>query len=89
MSEIGRNFRTRRDQKAEIKIKINLIYYLKLKSNVVGRQIRRKTQILTRDSVRIDLIALRIKGFSFREFEDDRWHLKKRFLPILSTKSFF
>ena len=32
-----------------------------------------KTQFLTQDSIRIDQIAPQIRGFSFREFEDDRW----------------
>ena len=42
-SKLGRNFRTQREQKTEIKIKINLIYDFKLKSNVIGRKIRKKT----------------------------------------------
>ena len=52
---------------------------LKLKSNVIGRKIRSKTRFLTQDSARIDPISFRIKGFSFRKFEDDRWHLRINF----------
>ena len=78
MSEIGKNFQTRRDRKTKIKIKINLIYYSKLTSNVVGREIRKKTQILIRDNVRIDPIALRIKGFSKSNFR----HSSSDFSPF-------
>ena len=52
-------------EKIKIKTKIQQIYYSKLKSNVIGREIRKKTQILTRDNTRIDPIDPRIKGFSF------------------------
>ena len=33
-----------------------------------------KTRFLTQDSAQIDLISCQIKGYSFHEFEDDRWH---------------
>ena len=73
--EFGRNFRMWRKQK----IKIKLIYDLKLKYNDIGRNIRRKTQILTRDSAQINPINRQIKGFSFLEFEDYRWHPRINF----------
>ena len=38
-----------------------------------------KTQILTRDSARNDPIDRRIKGFLFRDFEDDCWHSRNNF----------
>ena len=63
----------RREQKIEIEI--NSIYDLKLKFNVTGREIRRKTQ----DSTQIDPIAFRIKGFLFRKFEDDRQYSRSDF----------
>ena len=59
-------------EKTKIKYKIKLFYDSKLKYNVIERKARRKTRILTRDSARIDPIDCRIKGFSFREFKDDR-----------------
>ena len=33
-----------------------------------------KTLFLNQDSIQIDPISHRIKGFSFHKFEDDRWH---------------
>ena len=74
MSKFGKNFQMQRERKTKIRIKINLIYDLKLKYNVIGREIRRKTQIVTRDSAQIDPIACHIKSFSFCEFEDDYQH---------------
>ena len=47
---------------------------MKLKSNVIGRKIRTKTRFLTQDNAQIDPIFGRIKGYSYREFEDDCWH---------------
>ena len=82
MNELGKNFRMLGEQKIEI----NLIYDSKLKSNVIGRQIMRKTQTLTQDSARIDPIAHRIKGFSFRKFEDDRQHSRSDF-PLFSQRN--
>ena len=38
-----------------------------------------KTQFLTQDSAQIDPIARWIRGFSFREFEDDRWRSRINF----------
>ena len=35
-----------------------------------------KTRFLTEDSTRIDLTACQIRGFSFRKFKDDCWHLR-------------
>ena len=69
----------RRERKTKIKIKIHLIYELKLKSCVIGRDIRRKTQILTEDSAWIDPIACQIKWILFREYKDDRWHSRINF----------
>ena len=48
-----------------MKIKIDLIYDSKLKSNVIGREIRTKTRFLTQDISWIDPIAWRIKDFHF------------------------
>ena len=62
-------------KKFEIKPKINLIYDSKLQFNDAERKVRRKTHHLTRDSDRNDPINCRIKGFSFRDFEDDHRHL--------------
>ena len=53
------------------KSKLQVIYYSKLKSDVIGREIRRKTQILTQSSARNDLIDCQIKGSSFHDFEDE------------------
>ena len=39
----------------------------------------RKTQIITQDSAQNDLIDRRIKGFSFRDFEDDHRHSRSDF----------
>ena len=33
-----------------------------------------KNTISKRDSAQIDPISRRIKGYSYREFEDDHWH---------------
>ena len=73
MSELGNNFWMWREKKTKIKNEINLNY------NVIGRDIRRKTLMLTQDSARIDPIARRIKGFSFSEFEDDCQHSRRDF----------
>ena len=59
--------------KTEIIIEIDLIYNLKLNSNIIGRKIRIKTQFLTKDSAQIHPISHKIICFSFRKFEDGRW----------------
>ena len=59
-------------EKIEIKYKINIFYYSKLKYDVIGRKIRRKTLILIQDNTQNDQIDCQIKGFSFCIFEDDR-----------------
>ena len=66
-------------EKTKIKSKIRLIYDLKLKSNIIGRRIRTKTQIQTQDRARNDPIDHLIKGFSFCDFENDRRHSKNNF----------
>ena len=66
-------------EKTKIKSKIRLIYYLKLKSDIIGRKIRRKTKILIWDSAQIDPTDGWIKSFSFHEFEDDRRHSRRNF----------
>ena len=53
---------TKRD-KTKIKSKINLIYDSKMKFDVIGREIRRKIQILTQDSAQNDPIDCQIRGF--------------------------
>ena len=50
-----------------------------MKSDAVGRGIRRKTQILTWDSAWNDQIYHQIKGFSFCDFKDDRQHWRTYF----------
>ena len=50
-----------------------------MKYDVIGRKIRSKVQILTRDSDLNDPIDRWIKGFSFRNFEDDRRHSRTDF----------
>ena len=52
-------------EKSKIKSKINLIYNWKMKSDVIERNIGKKTRILTRDSAQNDPIDCRIKGFHF------------------------
>ena len=47
-----------------------------MKSNVIGENIRIKTLFLTQDSTRIDPISIWIKGYSYREFEENCWHLR-------------
>ena len=66
-------------EKIKIKSKIRLISYSKLKSNVIRRYIRRKTQFLTHDSAQIDPINCQIKGFSFHQFEDNCQHSRSNF----------
>ena len=61
-------------EKTENKSKVRLIYNLKLKYDVIGRDIRRKTRILTLNSARNDPIDRQIKGSSFHDFEDEFWH---------------
>ena len=51
--------------------KIRLIYDSKLKSNVIGGEIRGKTCNLTENHARNDRIDYRIKGFSFRNFKNE------------------
>ena len=70
-------------EKTEIKSTINLFYDSKLKSDVIRRDIRRKTLILTQDSARNDPIDHRIKSFSFHNFEDDRRY-SRRYFSIFS-----
>ena len=68
-----------KERETKIKSKIWLIYNSKLKSNDIGREIKRKTRILTQDSAQIDLIVQRTKGYSFGDFEDNRRHLRSNF----------
>ena len=72
--------------KSEIKSKIRLKFDSKLKYDVIGREITRKTQIVTRDNTGIDPIDRRIRGFSFREFEDDRRHSRSD-VPLFSQQT--
>ena len=62
--------RSRNWFKLEIKLKLNLIYDSKLKSNAKWRKIKMKTCNLTRSRARNDPINRRIHDFSFRDFED-------------------
>ena len=55
-SENHVEFPNAKREKTKIKSKINLVYNSKMKSDVIRREIRRKTQILTRDSTHNDLI---------------------------------
>ena len=66
-------------QKSKIKYKINIIYDSKMKSDIIGRKIRRKTWILTRDRAWNDPIDHQIKGFSFRNFKDNRRNSRSNF----------
>ena len=50
-----------------------------MKYDVIGSEIRRKTQILTPNSDQSGLIDHLIKGSSFRNFEDEFWHLGSNF----------
>ena len=74
-----KNLNTERERKPKLKSKFRLIYDSKLKFNLIGREIRRETRILTQDSTRNDPINRRIKGFSFRNFKDDRQHSRSEF----------
>ena len=56
--------------KTEIKLKLNLIYDSKCKSNAKWRKIKIKTHNLTQSRARNDPINRRIHGFLFRDFED-------------------
>ena len=74
-------------EKTKIKSKIWLIYDSKLKFDVIGRDIRRKTQILTWNSTRNDPINHMLKGSSFRNFEDEFRHSRSDFslfFPLIS-----
>ena len=73
-------------EKIEIIFKINLIYDLKLKSNVIRRNIKRKIWMLTWYSTRNDPIDCQIKGFSFCNFEDDLLYSRSEF-PLFSPQN--
>ena len=61
-------------EKPKIISKINQIYDSKMKFDIIGREIRSKTRILTLDSTQNDPTYRRIKSFSFCDFKDDRRH---------------
>ena len=71
--------------KTEIKIKLNLIYNSKLKSNAKWRKIKMKTHNLTQSCARNDLINRRMHGYSFRDFEDENWHSRCDFSLLLRS----
>ena len=71
--KLGRNSIVRRE-KTEITSKINLIYDLKLKDNDTRQKIRMKTHNVTQSRAQIDPIDRQIKGFFFRNFEDEIRH---------------
>ena len=52
-------------EKTKIKSEIRLIYDYKLKYNIIGRDIRRKTRVLTQNSARNDPIDFAIWKSSF------------------------
>ena len=56
--------------KTEIKLKLNLIYDSKCKSNTKWWTIKMKTRNLTQSCAQNDPINRRIHGFLFRDFED-------------------
>ena len=57
--------------KTEIKLKLNLIYNSKCKSNAKWQKIKMKTRNLTQSRARNDPINRRIHGYSFRNFKDE------------------
>ena len=57
--------------KTKIKLKLNLIYDSKYKSNTKWWKIKMKTCTLTQSHARNDPINHRIHGFSFYDFEDE------------------
>ena len=59
--------------KTEIKLKLNLIYDSKYKSEAKSWNIKMKTRNLTQSGARNDPINRRIHGFSFCDFKDENW----------------
>ena len=88
MSEVDRNFWKRKLRKTEIEIEIEKIYDLKLKSNVIRRKIRTKTQFLTQDSARMDPIPHWIKDSLFMNLKTIIG-IQNSILPFFSMKSYF
>ena len=66
--------RSRNWFKTEIKLKWNLIYDLKLKSNAKWWKIKMKTRNPTQSRARNGPINRRMHGYSFRDFEDKNLH---------------
>ena len=71
MSELERNFRTRRVRNPKLKTKLTKSTILNYKFNDIKLKIRRTTHDLTRDSDQNIPINHRIQGFSLCNFEDD------------------
>ena len=69
--EIEIEIRSQKLIKTEIKIKLNLIYDSKYKSNTRWWKIRIKTRNLTRSHARNDPINHWIQGFSLRDFRNE------------------
>ena len=59
------------DRENDLKLKLNLIYYSKCKSNAKWQKIKMKTRNLTQSSLKNDPINRRMLGYSFRDFEDE------------------
>ena len=72
--EIEIEFERENDWKTIIKMKLNLIYNSKCKSNAKWWKIRMKTHNLTQSRARNDPINYRIQGFSFPDFENEVLH---------------
>ena len=72
--EIEVEFDRKNNWKTKIKMKLNLIYYSKCKSNAKSWKIRMKTRNPTQSRARNDPINRRIQRFSFRDFENKVWH---------------
>ena len=88
--EIEKENRSRFVIITKIKSKIKLTYNSKLKSNVIGRDNRRKTHNLTQSLTQNDPINHQIQGFSVHDFENKVQHSRDDFflfyLPIIDFK---
>ena len=74
-------------EKTKIKSKIRLIYDLKLKYDVIEREIRRKTRLLTQNRAQNDPIDHQIKGSLFYDFEDEFRYSRSNF-SLFSPQNF-
>ena len=79
MSEIQIEKLFPRREKTKNKSKIRQMYDSKLKSDVIGREIRMKTHNLTRIHAQNDSIDHRIKGSSFHDSKDEIQHSRGDF----------